>query len=199
MLVDMILASDPDHMTPTERMRLASMTAAFLNVRFEEVQVVEVAAYASSRVTIELPLEAAQVLLAAFDCGDPRLFEFLDEVGGRTGVLAIGRSQHGRSSTSDTSERGLEELIVRAMTGRVDVLSPTHVITETSAPVAGGSGWILGDPAHYDREYAVDLVQLHGFLASPRSRWSRRCRSRRMAPPAGSSWRGSRARSASGA
>ena len=28
MLVDMVLASDPDHMTPTERMRLASMTAA---------------------------------------------------------------------------------------------------------------------------------------------------------------------------
>ena len=50
------------------------------------------------------------------------------------------------------------------MTGRTDVLSPEHVATETSAPVAGGTGWILGDAAHYDREYCVDLVQLRGFL-----------------------------------
>lgn len=66
--------------------------------------------------------------------------------------------------TTDTSEKGLEELIVRAMTGRTDVLSPQHVATEISAPVAGGTGWILGDAAHYDREYCVDLVQLRGFL-----------------------------------
>jgi type I restriction enzyme, R subunit len=67
-------------------------------------------------------------------------------------------------SPTDTSERGLEELIARAMTGRTDVLSPAHVATETSVPVAGGTGWLLGDPDHYDREYCVDLVQLRGFL-----------------------------------
>ena len=65
---------------------------------------------------------------------------------------------------TDTSERGLEELIVRTMTGRTDVLAPRHVATETSVPVAGGTGWLLGDPTHYDREYCVDLVQLRGFL-----------------------------------
>ncbi len=65
---------------------------------------------------------------------------------------------------TDTSERGLELLIVRGMTGRTDVLTPAHQATETSAPVAGGTGWLLGDPTHYDREYAVDLVQLRGFL-----------------------------------
>ncbi len=66
--------------------------------------------------------------------------------------------------TTDTTERGLEELIVRAMTGRTDVLSPAHVATETSVPVAGGTGWLLGDATHYDREYTVDLVQLRGFV-----------------------------------
>src|SRR5215208_4098919 len=65
---------------------------------------------------------------------------------------------------TDTSERGLEELLVRSMTGRTDVLAPAHVTTETSAPAAGGTGWLLGDPTHYDREYCVDLVQLRGFL-----------------------------------
>ena len=66
--------------------------------------------------------------------------------------------------TTDTTERGLEELIVRSMTGRTDVLVPAHVATETSVPVACGTGWLLGDAAHYDREYCVDLVQLRGFL-----------------------------------
>jgi type I restriction enzyme, R subunit len=65
---------------------------------------------------------------------------------------------------TDTTERGLEELIVRGMTGRTDVLVPAHVATETSVPVAGGTGWLLGDAGHYDREYCVDLVQLRGFL-----------------------------------
>jgi type I restriction enzyme R subunit len=66
--------------------------------------------------------------------------------------------------TTDTSERGLEDLIVRAMTGITDSLSPEHVAIETSAPVAGGTGWLLGDPHHYDRDYCVDLVQLRGFV-----------------------------------
>jgi type I restriction enzyme R subunit len=66
--------------------------------------------------------------------------------------------------TTDTTERGLEELIVRSMTGRTDVLVPAHIATETSAPVAGGTGWLLGDAGHYDREYCVDLVQLRGCL-----------------------------------
>lgn len=65
---------------------------------------------------------------------------------------------------TDTTERGLEELIVRSMTGRIDVLVPAHVATETSVPVAGGTGWLLGDADHYDREYCVDIVQLRGFL-----------------------------------
>jgi len=65
---------------------------------------------------------------------------------------------------ADTSEKGLESLIVRAMTGRTELLVPEHLATETSVPVAGGTGWLLGDTGHYDREYAVDLVQLHGFL-----------------------------------
>lgn len=48
---------------------------------------------------------------------------------------------------TDTSEKGLESLIVSNMT-------------------APGAGWILGDPKEYDREYAVDLVQLRAFIAA---------------------------------
>jgi type I restriction enzyme R subunit len=73
-------------------------------------------------------------------------------------------------TATDTTEQGLEALIVRAMTGRTDVLVPPHAVTETSAPVAGGTGWLLGDARHYDREYVVDLVQLRGFLMATQDR-----------------------------
>jgi type I restriction enzyme R subunit len=66
--------------------------------------------------------------------------------------------------TTDTTEKGLEGLIVRSMTGRIDLLSPPYVANEISSPVAGGNGWILGDPKHYDRGPCVDLVQLRGFV-----------------------------------
>ncbi len=65
---------------------------------------------------------------------------------------------------TDVTEKGLESLIVRAMTGRVDLVSPPHVATETSVSVVGGTGWLRGDPGHYDRRACVDLVHLRGFL-----------------------------------
>ncbi len=66
--------------------------------------------------------------------------------------------------TTDISEKGLEGLIVRAMTGRTDLLVPPHTPTGFDAPVADGTGWLLGDPRHYDRGFCIDLVQLRGFL-----------------------------------
>jgi type I restriction enzyme R subunit len=65
---------------------------------------------------------------------------------------------------TDTSEQGLEALITRAMTGRTHLLEPPHQTTSTAVPVSGGTGWLLGDPRHYDRSFCLDLVQLQGFL-----------------------------------
>jgi type I restriction enzyme R subunit len=65
---------------------------------------------------------------------------------------------------TDTSEQGLEALITRAMTGRTQLLEPPHVATPTAVSVSGGTGWLLGDPRHYDRSFCLDLVQLQGFL-----------------------------------
>ena len=66
--------------------------------------------------------------------------------------------------TTDISEKGLEGLIVRAMTGRTDLLVPPHTPTGFDAPVSGGTGWLLGDPRHFDRGFCIDLVQLRCFL-----------------------------------
>jgi type I restriction enzyme R subunit len=48
---------------------------------------------------------------------------------------------------TDTSEKGLESLIVAHMTSKA-------------------GGWIAGEPTDYDRAYAVDLVQLREFLTA---------------------------------
>ena len=66
---------------------------------------------------------------------------------------------------SDTSERGLEQLICAALTGSACDPAAARTDSEREVPVAiGGAGWICGDPNDYDREYTVDLAQLLAFL-----------------------------------
>ncbi|HOW15193.1 type I restriction endonuclease subunit R [Methanosarcina sp.] len=66
---------------------------------------------------------------------------------------------------TDTTEKGLETLIVEAMTGTKAFPAQTDTGKEPTA-LYGGTGWILGRWQDYDREYAVDLVQLTEFLKS---------------------------------
>jgi len=66
-------------------------------------------------------------------------------------------------SKTDTSEKGLETLIMRHMTG-VDGLSSGESENLAERPHPKGAGWIAGDRSAYDREYAVDVEQLFRFL-----------------------------------
>lgn len=65
---------------------------------------------------------------------------------------------------TDTSEKGLETLIMRHLTG-VDGLpcGETAFVAE-AAPHVGGNGWFAGSPSSYDREFAIDTDQLFAFL-----------------------------------
>ncbi len=63
---------------------------------------------------------------------------------------------------TDTSEKGLERLIVAAMTGKADTVTPATV-RDAAAPY-NGTGYVEGDPRDYDRNYAVDLAKLLDFL-----------------------------------
>ena len=61
---------------------------------------------------------------------------------------------------TDITERGLEDLIVAAMTAsteRAEGVASAHGLY-------GSGGWMLGDWRDYEREYAVDLRQLTEFL-----------------------------------
>ena len=65
-------------------------------------------------------------------------------------------------TTTDTSERGLESLIVAALTG---VRFDPHGKALNETPAAyGGLGYALGNPADYDRGHCVDTAQLRAFL-----------------------------------
>jgi type I restriction enzyme R subunit len=72
-------------------------------------------------------------------------------------------------STTDTSEKGLETLIMRHMTGTDGLAAVADgVAAETpdaiSAAKAAGSGWLAGNPRDYDRTHALDAPHLFQFL-----------------------------------
>lgn len=64
-------------------------------------------------------------------------------------------------TTTDTSEAGLERLMVQALTGRPP--RPAGHGVENEPAAYGGAGYIEGHPHDYDREVALDLHQLWGF------------------------------------
>ncbi|HEV7280403.1 MAG TPA: type I restriction endonuclease subunit R [Pirellulaceae bacterium] len=65
--------------------------------------------------------------------------------------------------TTDTSEKGLESLIMRHMTG-TDGVAPALAASTSATPATDAGGWYAGAPSAYDREFAVDTDQLFAFL-----------------------------------
>ena len=66
--------------------------------------------------------------------------------------------------STDTSEKGLETLLMRHMTDADGFAAGTSDVVTETAPETGGNGWIAGFAASYDREFAVDTAQLFAFL-----------------------------------
>ncbi|MBE3037336.1 MAG: type I restriction endonuclease subunit R, partial [Chloroflexi bacterium] len=65
--------------------------------------------------------------------------------------------------TTDTSEKGLETLIMRHMTGTDGLTVMPGVVVKPPAP-PGGTGYFAGSAKNYDRAYALDVPQLFAFL-----------------------------------
>lgn len=64
---------------------------------------------------------------------------------------------------TDTSEKGLETLIVRHMTG-ADGLGVQAGRVAERPPAYGGTGYTAGSPQDYERSHALDVAQLFAFL-----------------------------------
>jgi type I restriction enzyme, R subunit len=65
--------------------------------------------------------------------------------------------------TTDISEKGLETLIMRHMTGEDGLAVMPNMAAERSVPY-GGTGYIAGSAQDYDRVHALDVPQLFAFL-----------------------------------
>ena len=65
--------------------------------------------------------------------------------------------------TTDTSEKGLETLIMRHMTG-TDGLAVARNRVAERPPAFGGTGYTAGSAQDYDRAHALDVPQLFAFL-----------------------------------
>ena len=65
--------------------------------------------------------------------------------------------------STDISEKGLESLIVRHMTGTDGLAVTPGALTEPPAPY-GGTGYFAGSSKDYDRAHALDVAQLFAFL-----------------------------------
>ena len=69
--------------------------------------------------------------------------------------------------TTDTSEGGLEALIVAALTGRPPAAGEAvSGVAEERSGFTGPDDYIEGDRCDYDRTYALDLAQLTAFIAA---------------------------------
>jgi len=64
--------------------------------------------------------------------------------------------------TTDTTERGLESLIMRHMTGEDGFAVIAGCVAEAPQPIS--SGYFAGCPKDYDRDQALDVPQLFAFL-----------------------------------
>jgi type I restriction enzyme R subunit len=65
--------------------------------------------------------------------------------------------------TTDTSEKGLETLIMRQMTGLDGFAVVPNQVAERPPPY-GGTGYTAGSAKDFDRSHALDVPQLFAFL-----------------------------------
>jgi type I restriction enzyme, R subunit len=65
--------------------------------------------------------------------------------------------------TTDISEKGLESLIVRHMTGTDGIAPAPNTAADPGKPY-GGTGYVAGNPKDFDRAHALDAEQLFAFL-----------------------------------
>ena len=168
-IIDLVVSCDPETMTPGQRLRFTSMIAAYAGVQIGQIQLLSVSQANSSRVRLQMPATAAMKLQAGFDRRDPLLAAFLEDfVLQQVEQVAAGDGQTRRQRTTDISERGLETLIMRHMTGQEGIQVQPGIPQQ--APDPAGSGYFTGSPEDYDRAQAIDVAQLFAFLQATQPR-----------------------------
>jgi hypothetical protein len=116
-IIEMVIASDPDSMTDTQRVRFLSMAAAYAGVPITAIEIQPLLRVNSSRIRLRMPMRAASKIFNGFKQHDPLLKEFLEDFELLQVDAPVPAVQtHPGIRTTDTSEKGLETLIIRHMT-----------------------------------------------------------------------------------
>jgi type I restriction enzyme R subunit len=166
-IIDIVVSCDPDSMTASQRVRLTSMIAAYAGVYIGEIKVMSVFAANSTRIRIQVPEAVARRLRAGFERRDPLLTAFLEDFALQR-IDQISQAEGTRRTVTDVSERGLETLVMRHMTGQ-DGLQLPHGAPQAK-PDPAGSGYFAGNSKDYDRTHAIDVAQLFAFLKATQPR-----------------------------
>ena len=111
-LIDFVLALNPDEMTDGQRTRFVSMVAAYAGVRVSEVSFISVSPVNSIRVRLQMPKDGAERILEGIETKDKDLAAFFENMP----VLRAELSP--RTTKTDVSEKGLEALITRELIER---------------------------------------------------------------------------------
>jgi type I restriction enzyme R subunit len=179
-MVDMILAREPSTLDGKQKQQLVYRLAAVVDIQVEMMRVVDLYPTTSSLVRLEMPRDAAERLIAAFQAEDPRLVSFLDDFAfvseGVASTELIRRTEYLGDDAMLASanaplmfgpEGGIK-LIETARPTPPDKLPVTNIKEEGLESLIFNSmtsfGWIAGKKTDYDREYAVDLTQLAAFI-----------------------------------
>ena len=163
-IIDIVVNSEPESMTENQRLRFVSMIAAYAGVHIGEIQLHSVSRANSSLLRLSAPKTAGKKLAVGFEQHDPVLKAFLEdfELLGIT-IVPSEQKENPEAQTTDTTEKGLERLICKALTGHT--CDPPKSREEMhERPATYGVGWVGGDPHDYDRDHCVDLAQLAAFL-----------------------------------
>lgn len=67
--------------------------------------------------------------------------------------------------STDTTEKGLETLVMRHMTGTDGLSAPAGLAASEHVPEYGSGGYLAGSPKDFDRGQALDVAQLFAFLS----------------------------------
>ncbi len=73
-------------------------------------------------------------------------------------------------SVTDTTEKGLEELIVRHLAGMSEHPAATPYSAQQPVSVYAPGGYVLGRASDYNRDCALDVVQLLAFLQATQAK-----------------------------
>lgn len=180
-MIDMILAREPNALNERQRQQLVYRLAAVVDIQVEAMRLVDLTPSSSSLVRLEMPRIAAERLIEAFQAEDPRLISFLDEFAFPSDEVQRAELVRRSDPLNDAVavSTSVNALLSFGPEGGIKLIETARPTPAERPPVTNvkeegleslivnamtNFGWLSGASTDYDREYAIDLKQLRAFF-----------------------------------